>query len=91
MELTLEQQSAIERGEAITLRFPKLDVECVLINKERFQAINEEADFQNDMKKARKEFQQALPSSKLHELAKSKKPPEPWYQEDFSYLDSDAS
>lgn len=54
-------------------------------------AMKEEAHFQNEMQEAQIEFQQALPSSKLHELAKSKKPPESWYQEDFSYLDSDAS
>jgi hypothetical protein len=91
MELTLEQQSAIERGEAVTMRFPNLNVECVVINKERFEAIEEEAQLQHDLHHARKEFQRALPSAKLHDLAKTKKPPEAWFQEDFSYLDSDAS
>jgi hypothetical protein len=91
MELTLEQQSAIQRGEAVSLRFPNLEVECVVIDKQRFLAIEEEALFQQDMQRAREEFQRALPSKKLRELASKKKPPQAWYDEDFSDLMTDAS
>jgi hypothetical protein len=86
MELTLEQQSAIKRGEAVAIHVPIVDEECILMTRTQYIKMQDQLDEEAAMHQARERLKSKLSSACLTELAKTRKAPASWYEEDHTNL-----
>ncbi len=83
MVLTVDQKSAIRRGEAVSIHFPDMDQDCIVMNRESYLALIKE---EQDMELARQHTRETLTQSKLALLAKQRPPAASWYEEDHTGL-----
>lgn len=86
MELTLEQQSAVERGEAISVRVPHVKGECVIMLRDQYIDMQIRLQEEADLAAERAIMSKRLTPERLRRLVKNQ-PPEPsWYEEDHTGL-----
>ena len=83
MVLTLEQQSAVRRGEAVTLRLPDVEGDCILIHKDQYLELTR---LEAEMATVRQRTQQLLTPTRIKELLKKYPVDASWHEEDHSKL-----
>lgn len=86
MELTLEQTSAVERGEAITVQVPHVNGECVILLRDHYIDMQERLQEEADLETAWVKLAKTLTPDRLRNFAKNHQPDPSWYEEDHTGL-----
>jgi len=86
MELTLEQKSAVQRGEVVPIHIQNVDEECVIMQKGHYLDLNRQLNDDEEMVLARLRLRAVLTPEKLKDFAKNHPPPASWHEEDHTGL-----